>query len=101
MPGGVDSTASRVGQRHRAALLAAAVLIAGAGAATALVLAYGQPPVAHDPMHVNCPPGSHKSWSADHARSFNVPRRQRATPVDAGEEALRERGLTAGRTTAP
>lgn len=67
--------------------------------------------VAHDPLHVNCPPGSHKPWSAAHGASFTAGRRLRGAATgdqspgealasdrlapDSGE--LRRRVLTAGR----
>jgi len=86
----------------------ARVLI-GLAALSGVVLAVGflalslpGPTAQHNPGHVACPPGSHgRGWSADHAKSFNVARRQGWGRGDAtrleGRLDLSERALTSGR----
>ncbi len=53
-----------------------------------------RPEPGHNPFHVNCPPGSHKPWSADHGKAFNAARARRgASP--AGEVGSDETGAAA------
>ena len=88
--------------RRASFLVAVAALSSGVLAVGLLALLQPDPAAQHNPGHANCPPGSHgRGWSADHAKSFNVPRRQgwgrgEAARLESGLD-LSERALTAGR----
>lgn len=69
------------------------ILLAGAVLAAALLIPADDRSPGHNPGHVNCPPGAHgRGWSRDHAKSFNVPRRQGWGRADLSERAFTASG---------